>query len=110
MPRSSSAPPPRSGANSRCEGSLANHCPWSAMTWCTSPSAPAASSSRSRTMCGRKRDHIASMRNTPLLRAAATSDSASAAVMVNGFSTSTAFPASMASSAASWWVGWIVET
>ena len=54
-------------------------------------------------MCGRKRVHIASMRNVPRARAASTSDRASAASIVNGFSTSTALPASIASIAASWW-------
>ena len=61
-------------------------------------------------MCGTNRAHIASIRKTPRARAAATSDRASSASMVNGFSSSTALPASIASIAASWWVGWMVET
>ena len=57
-----------------------------------------------------KRAHIASMTKTPFARAASTTTRASAASMVNGFSTSTALPASIASSAASRWPGWTVET
>ena len=52
---------------------------------------------------GRKRVHIASIAKTPFARAAATTRSASAAVFVNDFSTSTGLPASMASSACSAW-------
>ena len=54
-------------------------------------------------MCGRNRAHIASMRKTPRDRAASMSDTASRAFRVNGFSTSTAFPALIADIAASWW-------
>ena len=61
-------------------------------------------------MCGTNRAHIASIRNTPRERAASTSSRASAASIVNGFSTSVARPASIASRAASWCNGWIGET
>lgn len=47
-----------------------------------------------RRMCGRKRVHIASMQNTPRSRASWTTSRASAAEIVNGFSQSTALPAS----------------
>ena len=50
-------------------------------------------------MCGTKRAHIASIRNSPRSRASATSSSASAAFIVNGFSTRTCLPARSASSA-----------
>ena len=56
-------------------------------------------------MCGSQRAHIASIRKTPCDRAASINDDASFAVMVNGFSTSTALPALMADNAASWWPG-----
>ncbi len=61
-------------------------------------------------MCGRKRVHIASIRNSPRARASATSASASAAFIVNGFSTSTCLPARSASSASSWCSGCGVAT
>ena len=61
-------------------------------------------------MWGRKRVHIASMRNVPRDRAADTSDSASPASSVNGFSTSTALPASIASVAAETCIGCGVAT
>lgn len=77
--------------------------PWSTPIASTSPIAFSASSSRSRTMCGRKRVHIASMQNTPALRAASTTVRASTAFIVNGFSTSTCLPAAIASRACSAW-------
>ena len=61
-------------------------------------------------MCGRKRAHIASIRNSPRARASATSSSASAAFIVNGFSTSACLPARSASSASRWCIGWWVAT
>ena len=48
---------------------------------------------------GRKRDHIASMANTPAAAAAPAMSRASAALTPIGFSTSTCLPAAMASSA-----------
>ncbi len=73
--------------------------PKSADTVRTSPIAPAASSSRMRTVCGRKRVHIASMQKTPAARAAPATSAASSPLIVNGFSTSTCLPAAIAASA-----------
>ena len=56
-------------------------------------------------MCGRKRAHIASIRNSPRDRASATSSSASAAFIVNGFSTSAGLPARSASIPSRWCIG-----
>ena len=75
-----------------------------------SPRTPSASSRRSSRMCGRKRAHIASMRNRPDERASATSSSASPASIVNGFSTSAGLPARSASSVSSWCIGCGVAT
>ena len=61
-------------------------------------------------MCGRKRAHIASIANSPRSRAVATISSASAAFIVNGFSTSTGLPARSASIASGWCIGCGVET
>ena len=56
------------------------------------------------------RVHIASIRNRPSWRAQATTSSASAAFIVNGFSHSTAFPARRHSSELSLWNGCGVDT
>ena len=61
-------------------------------------------------MCGRKRVHIASIRNSPLARATATSSRASAAFIVNAFSTSTGLPAPSASRVFAWCIGCGVAT
>ena len=76
-------------------------CPWSAITPTRSPISPRASTSRMTTTCGRKRVHIASITNTPAARAASNTCSASAALTVKAFSTSTCLPAAIASRACS---------
>ena len=61
-------------------------------------------------MCGRNRVHIASMANSPCCLATATTSRASAAFIVNGFSTSTCLPARRARIALSWCIGCGVAT
>ena len=60
--------------------------------------------------CGRNRVHIASMANSPCSLATRTISRASAAFIVNGFSTSTCLPARSARIALSWCIGWGVAT
>ncbi len=61
-----------------------------------------------RRIAGLNRIHIASMRKTPRSRARPTSSSASAAFIVNAFSSSTGVPCSSARRARSAWLSWVV--
>ena len=96
---SSSAPPPRSGRQWIAPGGGGK--PKPAWTVRTSPIAPAAISSRTRWIAGLNRIHIASMRKRPCAVASAASSRASAAVVVNAFSSSTCLPADRARRATS---------
>jgi hypothetical protein len=72
---------------------------WSALIERISPIVPAATICLSLAMCGSQRVHIASSTSSPRAAASDTSACASAALSVNGFSTSTCLPASSASAA-----------
>jgi hypothetical protein len=72
----------------------------------TSPIAPSATSSRSRTTAGQNRVHIASMAKRPAAPAAATTSRVAAGVTVNDFSTRIDLPAASAARASARWWGW----
>jgi hypothetical protein len=106
MPMSSRAPPASAGSNRRPDssngaGKQKLDCnPRSAPMALASPPA---SQPAMRPYSGRKRVHIASIRNTPRSRASATSGSAWARLGTSGFSHSTALPASSAARTAPPW-------
>ena len=73
-----------------------------------SPSAPSATSSRSRTTTGWNRVHMASMANVPVAVASSTISRVASGVTVNAFSTRIALPARSAASAIARCWGWVV--
>ncbi len=110
MPTSRSAPPPRALFSSRSFGFHAMRPPKSAFSIRTSPMEPEAIHSRTRSVTGSQRVHIASMKKRFRARASATIAPASRAFIARGFSHRTGFPARSAARTFPQWAGWGVPT